>query len=189
MSQANEPSQSSPRMRWFQFDLRLLFVIVTAVGVILALEIARRSDAEKAKALISTIRVGEKVVLSEYQQGFEIKRQQGVHSHTVTEVGRDYIRLRSIDGPESVIPLDKIYRIVDEPRPYGATSGPGAGMGGMPGGAAAPGGGAGGLGAGGGAIGTGWPAVNGAVPIDVQPLESAVAPADVPQTTDGGGKP
>ncbi len=40
MSHANEPSQSSPRMRWFQFDLRLLFVIITAVGVILALEMA-----------------------------------------------------------------------------------------------------------------------------------------------------
>ena len=117
--------ESSPRMRWFQFDLRLLFVIVTAVGVILALEIARRSDAEKAKALISTIRAGEQVVLSLDQHGFEITRQKGVHTHTVTEVGKDYIRLQGIDGPVSIIPLEKIYRIVDDPRPYSGGQGGG----------------------------------------------------------------
>jgi hypothetical protein len=200
-------------MRWFQFDLRLLFVIITAVGVILALEMARRSDAEKAKGLTSTIRAGEQVVLSEYPQGFEIKRQRGVHSHTVTEVGKDYIRLRSLDGPESVIPLEKIYRIVDDPRPYGATSGPGAGMGGMPGGGmggmpggmAAPGGGgggaAGGVGSASGSMGPTSPAGNGAVPLeevirDVVPawIETVdetvdVLPPKAPPTSRGRCKP
>ena len=136
-------------MRWFQFDLRLLFVVLTAVGVILALEIARRSEGTRAKGLTSTIKVGDQVVLSEHQHGFEITRQKGVVSHTVTEVGRDYLRLKSIDGPVSLIPLEKIYRIVDDPRPYGATAS-GGGMGGMPpGGMGAPGGvgpGAGGFG-------------------------------------------
>jgi hypothetical protein len=130
-------------MRWFQFDLRLLFVIVTAAGVILALEMARRSDTSRAKVLTSTIKVGDQVVLSEHQHGFEITRQKGVHSHTVTDVGTDYLRLTSIDGPVSLIPLDKIYRIIDDPRPYGtgsAASGPmGAGMPMGPGGMGPPG--------------------------------------------------
>jgi hypothetical protein len=131
MSEAKEP-ESSPRMRWFQFDLRLLFVLVTAVGVILALEMARRSDAGRAKGLTSTIKVGDQVILSQHDQGFEITLQKGAHSHTVTEIGADYVRLKSIDGPVSLIPVGKIHRIVEDPRPYGAGTSAGGGMGGTP---------------------------------------------------------
>ncbi len=106
------------------------------------------------------------MILSELPNGFEIKRQKGAHSHTVTEVGKDYVRLQSIDGPVSLIPADKIYRIVDDPRPYGATAatgGPmgapiGANMGGAsPGGASFGGGGSAGAGFGGGPGGMGMP--------------------------------
>src|SRR5262245_65702806 len=112
MSSAEESSKPSPRLRWFQFDLRLLLVVVTAAAVILAMEMARRSDASRAKGLASTIKVGERVILSQHEHGFEITRQSGVHSHTVTEVGSDYVRLQSIDGPVSLIPFERIYRIV-----------------------------------------------------------------------------
>jgi hypothetical protein len=134
----SEAKESSPRMRWFQFDLRLLFVVITAVGVILALEMARRSGAARGKGLVSAVKVGDQVILAQHDQGFEITLQKGAYSHTVTEIGADYVRLKHLDGVVSLIPLGKIYRIVEDPRPYGTGSFAAGGMGGMP--AAGPGG-------------------------------------------------
>jgi hypothetical protein len=189
MSEAEE-SESSPRMRWFQFDLRLLLVVVAAVGVVLAIYMARQSDAARAKGLTSTIKVGEQVILSRHEHGFEITRQKGAHSHTVTEVGADYVRLKSIDGPVSLIPLEKIYQIIDDPRPYGAPStgmgapGSAGGMGGagfgpgppVPFGPGMPGAG----GATGGAGGVGWGGSGAAGP----PAGGLFSP--VTAETDGG---
>ncbi len=51
------------RPRWFQFDLRLLFVIIAAIGVILALEVAR-APRKLQRSLLDTLQVGDPVTLA-----------------------------------------------------------------------------------------------------------------------------
>jgi preprotein translocase subunit YajC len=113
MTDTNEPK---PRPRWFQFDLRLLFVLIAAVGVILAFEMARRSRKAERK-LLDTLAVGDSVhvirgdagKVTIYYGSSQVRGQQG----TITEIGQDFVTIRvDAENAEALIPLSHISRVL-----------------------------------------------------------------------------
>jgi hypothetical protein len=184
-----EPEESKSRVRWFQFDLRLMFVLIAAVGVVLAFELARRAK-PAGRELRDTLRVGDNVILNKVGEGFEITIQRGTYNCTITEIGRDFIAAASIDGEDVLVPLAKLQRIVrlQPPSPAPAIGmGPPGGMmpgggGGMPGmgGAMMPGAGSGVMPGDGGAP---------SVPSGIGVPDGGGGPSSVPGPQEGGSAP
>src|SRR5438876_5335178 len=111
MTESDEPR---PRPRWFQFDLRMLFVVIAAVAVILAIEAAR--DRKSNRRLLETFKAGDSVIIFEHDYGFAIHVGSSDASRgrngTVSEVGEDFLLVRWQDSNyEAFIPLDRIHRI------------------------------------------------------------------------------
>ncbi len=108
-----EPADSDRlkrRPRWFQFDLRLLFVIIAAVAVVLSLEVARRRKAVSSgyRGTLQKLEVGEPAELSKEAQGWSLE-VGGSRNGTITEVGDDFLVVRSSNyGWEYVIPFEEI---------------------------------------------------------------------------------
>jgi preprotein translocase subunit YajC len=107
MTESDEPKR---RPRWFQFDLRLLFVLIAAVGVILAIEAARRSG-KPSRKLLDTLEVGDSVGIRESNERLITiyVGSGGTYRGTITEIGADFIAIK-IDGTnfESFFPLGRI---------------------------------------------------------------------------------
>ncbi len=110
-----EPDQSRPRPRWFQFDLRLLFVIIAALGVILALEVAR-APRKTQRSLLETLQVGDSIFTdSDANGGVTIhysRPWQGAPQGTITEIGDDFIAIRRENGNEFFIPLSRLHGVL-----------------------------------------------------------------------------
>jgi hypothetical protein len=107
MSESNE---SKPRPRWFQFDLRLLFVVVAAVAVVLSLEIARRRKPLPTgfRGALQKLEVGEAADIGPAANGLSLE-VGGSRSGTIAEVGDDFLVIRSNHfSQEWVIPFDEI---------------------------------------------------------------------------------
>jgi hypothetical protein len=108
-----ESDESKPRPRWFQFDLRLLFVLIAAIGVILALEVPKGSGKSKRK-LAEILQVGESVGTLEHTEGVTISVNGPSHYSpgTVTEIGEDFIAFRrDSDNSEVFVPWSRIYSV------------------------------------------------------------------------------
>ncbi len=114
----DEPADSDhpkPRPRWFQFDLRLLFVIIAAIGVILALEVAR-GPRKTQRSFLDTLQVGDFVDVQRTDRGWIILYDSSRPSPaTISEIGQDFIGVRYATGVELFIPLNQIDRVQRDP--------------------------------------------------------------------------
>lgn len=149
----SEGKEATGRTRWFQFGLRELFLLLTAVGVILALEFGRDVRRKTSgRKLRDAVQVGDRVKV--YGTGIDsVGRQLEMARGKITEFGEDFI----VVDNDNLIPIANICRIERIPSPPPAQAGaPGMG-GGMPGGGGAPGGGPGGGFPGGAGLGGGAP--------------------------------
>jgi hypothetical protein len=103
-----EGSEVRPRNRWFQFDLRLLFVVVAAVGVILAWEASRRESSKpQARRFVDILQVGDPVTWISSESGGGVLIIDSSAAGAVTEIGEDFVAIKDSAG-ERFIPLTKI---------------------------------------------------------------------------------
>src|SRR5437660_1376801 len=106
----NESEKLSSRPRWYQFDLRLLLVVIAAVCVILAMEVARRPSS-KVRGLRDVPQVGEAAQVTFGDHGAAVFLG-GTSTGTVTEIGEDFLALKvDRDSAEVFIPWSKIEMI------------------------------------------------------------------------------
>src|SRR5438552_4093625 len=104
MSESDKPSS---RPRWYQFDLRLLLVVIAAVCVILALEVTRRPSS-KVRGLRDIPQVGEAVLVTFEGHGPRVFLG-GASNGTITEIGDDFLGVKMGDGGGEVfIPWNQI---------------------------------------------------------------------------------
>ena len=90
MSESDQPNR---RPRWFQFDLRLLFVLIAVIGAVLAITVATRARKAERK-LLETLAVGDSVHVLRAEGGSVtihygsalVRGSVG----TITEIGEDF---------------------------------------------------------------------------------------------------
>jgi preprotein translocase subunit YajC len=115
MSESDEPKR---RPRWFQFDLRLLFVLIAVIGAVLAITVATRARKAERK-LLETLAVGDSVHVLRAEGGSVTIHYGSVLVRgsvgTITEIGEDFVTIRiEEEDTEHVIPLSRISRVLRE---------------------------------------------------------------------------
>lgn len=82
--------------------------------VLLAILLSLGADSEKPKGVFSSLEVGQKVNLKEEGQGYTITffEKEISQTHTVLEIGNDFVVLENVAGIETTIPVYSIKAIV-----------------------------------------------------------------------------
>ena len=113
----NEHAETKPRNRWFQFDLRVLLVVIAAIAVVLALEFRPRYRANQTsnRELLDVVRVGEPATVDTTDGQVTIVVSDE-HSSVISEIGADFIAIKFQDGRERFIPFSRITRVTRWPK-------------------------------------------------------------------------